>query len=408
VAVHGIRQAQPQPRQQPVSGGVAEGVVVLLEAVEVEQHDRARFLGRGAGQLIGHVVHQAAPVAQPRERVGASLLVDAIDHPLILGEHERGPHEHEYERRGRERERHAVHPVEVVVGEQDQAREAARERHEHHAQALVRGPLGPGGGLPRRCAHEQGRHRPERLEQRVVVVGPLDRLHQVDPVGHGRQREAEADQDPAAPGAPPGQAEDRHHQPQQEEVSDRVGQVGEHLGAELPGARVHDRPVHGRAGQRRGGERAGQAVEQQAGAHHADAGTRQQEQRDAGRRVVHEPEPVDDARVGRVRVIRIGDGPHDVGRRPGRDPHAHDEPCGALLPERHRAPEAEAGTREQEPVVEVILECRGHGLAREPGPHLQREGRQQHSGDPPARTQGSALGARHLHSRLDRRCRPGD
>ena len=42
VAVHRVRQPLAEPHQQPVAGGVAEGVVVLLEAVEVEQHQRAR------------------------------------------------------------------------------------------------------------------------------------------------------------------------------------------------------------------------------------------------------------------------------------------------------------------------------------------------------------------------------
>ena len=38
VAVHGVREPLAEPHQQAVAGGVAEGVVVLLEAVEVEQH----------------------------------------------------------------------------------------------------------------------------------------------------------------------------------------------------------------------------------------------------------------------------------------------------------------------------------------------------------------------------------
>ena len=42
VAVHGVGEPLAQPHQQAVAGRVAEGVVVLLEAVEVEQHQRER------------------------------------------------------------------------------------------------------------------------------------------------------------------------------------------------------------------------------------------------------------------------------------------------------------------------------------------------------------------------------
>ncbi len=39
---HGLFQGLGQPDQQGVAGGVAEAVVVALEAVEVEQHQQQR------------------------------------------------------------------------------------------------------------------------------------------------------------------------------------------------------------------------------------------------------------------------------------------------------------------------------------------------------------------------------
>ena len=58
--------------EQRVAGGVAEGVVVALEAVEVEE-PRARLARRGRRQLAREVVHERAPVRQPGERVRARV-----------------------------------------------------------------------------------------------------------------------------------------------------------------------------------------------------------------------------------------------------------------------------------------------------------------------------------------------
>ena len=52
---------------------MAEGVVVLLEAVEVEQQQRPRLAARRKRELVLQVGQQAAPVPQAGERVGAGL-----------------------------------------------------------------------------------------------------------------------------------------------------------------------------------------------------------------------------------------------------------------------------------------------------------------------------------------------
>jgi len=48
---HGGRQRGTEPGQQGVPGWMPEGVVVGLEAVEVEQHEQQRPLRAGRGQL---------------------------------------------------------------------------------------------------------------------------------------------------------------------------------------------------------------------------------------------------------------------------------------------------------------------------------------------------------------------
>ena len=60
--------------QHDVAVGVAEGVVDLLEAVEVEQHDRELMCEAvGAGDLGGECLLEGAPVREPGERVDARL-----------------------------------------------------------------------------------------------------------------------------------------------------------------------------------------------------------------------------------------------------------------------------------------------------------------------------------------------
>ena len=56
-----------QAREQRVAGEVAEGVVVVLEAIEVEEQQHRRVGGPGGGGL--EVGHELAAVGQPRQAV---------------------------------------------------------------------------------------------------------------------------------------------------------------------------------------------------------------------------------------------------------------------------------------------------------------------------------------------------
>ena len=97
----------PRRIEQRVAGRVAEGVVVVLEAVEVEEHEdhrAARRARRGSTRL--EVVGQPAAVAQPGERVGQRVLAGGARAGRCSG--------------GRRRTRRAEHR------EQRQRRRAAR------------------------------------------------------------------------------------------------------------------------------------------------------------------------------------------------------------------------------------------------------------------------------------------
>ena len=61
-----------EPLQQGVAGRMAEGVVVLLEAVEIEEDEDAVLLGVESDCL--EIVCELAPVAEPGERIVHRLM----------------------------------------------------------------------------------------------------------------------------------------------------------------------------------------------------------------------------------------------------------------------------------------------------------------------------------------------
>ena len=128
-----MRNAVPRPRrkrgeagaeadEQRVARRVAERVVVVLEAVEVEQHQHERLGGRRARQLALERARERAPVAEAGQRVGLRLLARRAQHRDVVAEGEHRARHHRHQRRGGEPDRDQV---EVARGSR---RRAARGR----------------------------------------------------------------------------------------------------------------------------------------------------------------------------------------------------------------------------------------------------------------------------------------
>ena len=255
------------------------------------------------------------------------------------------------------------------------------------------------GRLPGGQADEQGRGRPAGVQQRALDVGALGGLDQVDHVAQRVEREAHPEHDPGPAGPPAREAEDRDDHAEQDRVAERVGQVGEHRGHVARGG-ADDRLVGHGEGDRRHRHRADHAVEPEARADACEARAHQQHEHHVAGRVPGQPERVGDARVGRVGIVGVDDGPDDVRRGPAHDAGAHQGPGQALLAHGGRAPQAEGGAGEEQPVVEVVLEG-GRHLARPPG-RCSPAGRKAPS-DQRRRSrtaQKGALGPWHHHCRL--------
>ncbi len=83
-SVHGGRQALAEAGEKRVARRMAERIVVLLEAVEVEECEHNAALAAGVRQLGIEVVDQRTPVGKPRQSVGACFLVAGSGHARVL------------------------------------------------------------------------------------------------------------------------------------------------------------------------------------------------------------------------------------------------------------------------------------------------------------------------------------
>ena len=95
----GVREASPELRQQEVAGVVAERVVELLEAVEVDHRDRqrGRAVRRRRAPALQALVEQPA-VREPGQLVGQRELARGVQRGVLV-EGQRHPAEHGDERR---------------------------------------------------------------------------------------------------------------------------------------------------------------------------------------------------------------------------------------------------------------------------------------------------------------------
>ena len=83
-SIDGGRQALTEPGKKGVARRMAERVVVLLEAVEVEEREDDVALAAGVRQLGIEVVDQSPPVGKPCQRVGAGFLMAGGGHSRVL------------------------------------------------------------------------------------------------------------------------------------------------------------------------------------------------------------------------------------------------------------------------------------------------------------------------------------
>ncbi len=107
---------------------MAEGVVVRLEAVEVEEHERPRLAFERAIELVLEIDEELAPVGEPRERIRQRLVAAGLQQLGVLAEAESRSGQNEHDRPAGENERERVN-VNLRRGDEHSRRdEAAHDR----------------------------------------------------------------------------------------------------------------------------------------------------------------------------------------------------------------------------------------------------------------------------------------
>ena len=167
VAAHPVRRAAAgheagellaEPGEQHVAGGMAEEIVVLLEAVQVEQRR-----GHAAPCPRAVAVRSSSSFRRFARPVSASVRASSrepasISH--VLPERHREACENRQDGRRRKDEGQRIDLPEVVVHEHGEREETAADRGDEHRPALEAGTDRPLGRLPRSPGEQHAAARP--------------------------------------------------------------------------------------------------------------------------------------------------------------------------------------------------------------------------------------------------------
>jgi hypothetical protein len=308
---------------------VAEGVVELLEVIEVEQEEGHRLV-RARGDLLLDAVEEQPPVREAGELVGEGL-VARLGERAQVPEGQDGPAERHDERR-----------VGEDLGQDADRAQLGEDEHAHRAQHEGGGDeqdprgldaiLGRGGGsLPGGKGQERGRaHVEEVAEQRGVRRARRD-VQEVDAVGQAERHEAGADERPGAVELPAAQGEHADDQGGEEDVGDGVGELGGHLDGAARGG-GEDRGEDDGGAERRDPEAAHEAVEPHPGGEPPAAAAGEQHEADVAEGIQRQPEDVahggDGWCVEPLQPLR----PQDVAQRVEDEPDRDEHPREAVAP----------------------------------------------------------------------------
>lgn len=242
--------------------------------------------------------------------------------------------------------------MKVVVREEPEPDQAAGERGREQGSPLE-GNVGAPERLPGSRGQEQHRSGPQRVKDRPLRVARCRRLEEEDAVRDRRRRQSGPDQHPRPVRPPACQSEDANHGREQQDVSDRVGEVGDDHARAAVGASEHDFEQDRRADGRRR-NRSRHAVEPERAAELGQAGADEQHEADVARRIKREVEAVRDRRVrGRPAVSEVE---QQLGYRPRRHADAERDPGAALASALGRPVHAGGHGEQDQGVVEVAVE----------------------------------------------------
>ena len=377
----GVAQPRAEAAEQRVARRVAEGVVVALEAVQVEEAEQH---GLAAVERAVEVLHQPPAVAEPGERVGDRVVAAGLQHPRVGPEGHAHPHHREEQRRGGQPDREVAEPVDVVEGEQaerqhgaaggQRGRRAGRRGAARRAGAAARPPT-PSAARPPATACRCGA---------ALDVGAVGERGEVEGVAGARREHARAQQQPLAVGAPRGggrrprvtstrkQRGRRRDRPGSWRRRGRCPRRRPRAPARAPGATttaLAPRAAIAPSSHRPGGQRAAAGAQQEHQAGVAATGT-----------TASHPASHSDGYGGAASSARNSI-QRDVGGGPAGEPDADQRPREPVLGERPHPREADQRSAYEQGVVEDVGQARSAvaggdtGRVRGEGGDEQDEGR---------------------------------
>ena len=275
-----------------------EGVVVLLEAIEVEERDAAPL---GRRRLVGgvlEVAHQGAPVGQGGQAVGERLVAARAQQVEVLAKEHAAAGAGD-EQRGRGQQRGGEVDGRELADDEHRERDGGEPGGERQRAAgdLLDRPAR--GALPRGTRDQHGAQGPQRVDPGARDVGADRRLVAEGRVGHDVRQLPEAEEQPRAVHAPAVEAEGHDDERELQDVADRIGEVEGDVDRVALGD-PRQRGKDERGDDRCRGQAAHRAVEPLRGADRAQAGAQQEQQAGVHGEIAAEVQAVGDARVGRV------------------------------------------------------------------------------------------------------------
>ena len=139
---HGALETPRELREQPVAFEMPERVVVVLEAVEVEEDQRRRLVRRRDGDRAIEILDEQAAVAELRQVVRQRLRTRHLE-PAFQPDGVRHPHECAEQRRRRE---HGRSGADLAAADHEQPHRDSRGRHGEHESPHPRGTAAASAG----------------------------------------------------------------------------------------------------------------------------------------------------------------------------------------------------------------------------------------------------------------------
>jgi hypothetical protein len=228
------------------------------------------------------------------ESVSASWTA-AVEQAKLVPESEHRAQDHGYERGPCKRECERVQPLEVVVDEHGEADEREHGRQSQRLPPFVPGLRDLATRLPGRAREQHARSHPADVEELALDVRLRGGLVEVDAVRDGEAREARGDQHPRPIQPPPVEGDDADQHREQQQVEQRVGEVGGDDELRAAGL-VEDGVEDDGSAEGRDDETADDPVQPETPVQLLDAPAQQQSESDVRERVEGEVEAVGERR----------------------------------------------------------------------------------------------------------------